>query len=130
MAEAAAAKKTHTTPDAERELTDGFNLIIDALKLIIRLVNIGDARSLACHPASTTHRQMNEAALAKAGVDLPVEIDLELEKYLNDRGETKVQFMPEQVIADPFGNQVRFNSKSMPAGVKTEAPASRSQQGQ
>ena len=30
----------------------------DALKLITRLVNIGDAKSLACHPASTTHRQM------------------------------------------------------------------------
>ena len=32
---------------------------IDALKLIVRLVNIGDAKSLACHPASTTHRQLN-----------------------------------------------------------------------
>jgi O-acetylhomoserine (thiol)-lyase len=31
-------------------------------------VNIGDAKSLACHPASTTHRQLNEAELAKAGV--------------------------------------------------------------
>ena len=31
----------------------------DALKLIKRLVNIGDAKSLACHPASTTHRQMS-----------------------------------------------------------------------
>ena len=33
---------------------------IDALQLIVRLVNIGDAKSLACHPASTTHRQLNE----------------------------------------------------------------------
>jgi O-acetylhomoserine (thiol)-lyase len=41
---------------------------IDALKLIIRLVNIGDARSLACHPASTTHRQLTDEGLAKAGV--------------------------------------------------------------
>ncbi len=41
---------------------------IDALKLILRLVNIGDAKSLACHPASTTHRQLNEQELAKAGV--------------------------------------------------------------
>ncbi len=40
----------------------------DALKLILRLVNIGDARSLACHPASTTHRQLNEEELQKAGV--------------------------------------------------------------
>jgi O-acetylhomoserine (thiol)-lyase len=41
---------------------------IDALKMILRLVNIGDAKSLACHPASTTHRQLNEEELAKAGV--------------------------------------------------------------
>ena len=41
---------------------------IDALKLVVRLVNIGDAKSLATHPASTTHRQLSEAELAKAGV--------------------------------------------------------------
>lgn len=41
---------------------------IDALKMILRLVNIGDAKSLACHPASTTHRQLNEDELAAAGV--------------------------------------------------------------
>jgi O-acetylhomoserine (thiol)-lyase len=40
----------------------------DALKLILRLVNIGDTRTLACHPASTTHRQLNEEELQKAGV--------------------------------------------------------------
>jgi O-acetylhomoserine (thiol)-lyase len=41
---------------------------IDALQLIYRLVNIGDAKSLACHPASTTHRQLSAEELAKAGV--------------------------------------------------------------
>lgn len=41
---------------------------IDALKLVVRLVNIGDAKSLACHPASTTHRQLNDEELEKAGV--------------------------------------------------------------
>ncbi|MFB4203517.1 bifunctional O-acetylhomoserine aminocarboxypropyltransferase/cysteine synthase [Arhodomonas sp. KWT2] len=41
---------------------------IDALQLIVRLVNIGDARSLACHPATTTHRQLNDEELASAGV--------------------------------------------------------------
>jgi O-acetylhomoserine (thiol)-lyase len=41
---------------------------LDALKLVIRLVNIGDARSLATHPASTTHRQLSPAELEKAGV--------------------------------------------------------------
>ncbi len=41
---------------------------IDALQMILRLVNIGDAKSLACHPASTTHRQLNETELKAAGV--------------------------------------------------------------
>ena len=40
----------------------------DALQLILRLVNIGDAKTLATHPASTTHRQLSPAELEKAGV--------------------------------------------------------------
>ncbi|HSC79315.1 MAG TPA: PLP-dependent transferase, partial [Chitinolyticbacter sp.] len=40
----------------------------DALQLVTRLVNIGDAKSLACHPASTTHRQLSPDELKKAGV--------------------------------------------------------------
>lgn len=43
---------------------------IDALNLITRLVNIGDAKSLASHPATTTHRQLNEEELEKAGVSV------------------------------------------------------------
>lgn len=40
----------------------------DAFKLFTRLVNIGDAKSLACHPASTTHRQLSPEEMTKAGV--------------------------------------------------------------
>ena len=40
----------------------------DSLKLIKRLVNLGDAKSLACHPASTTHRQMSPEEQRQAGV--------------------------------------------------------------
>jgi len=43
---------------------------LDALQLFTRLVNLGDAKSLATHPASTTHRQLDEAELEKAGVTL------------------------------------------------------------
>jgi O-acetylhomoserine (thiol)-lyase len=49
----------------------GFNAaarFYDSLKLIKRLVNLGDAKSLACHPASTTHRQMSFDEQRKAGV--------------------------------------------------------------
>jgi O-acetylhomoserine (thiol)-lyase len=49
----------------------------DALKLITRLVNIGDAKSLACHPASTTHRQMSAEQQRLAGV-LPETIRLSI----------------------------------------------------
>ena len=43
---------------------------IDALEMIKRLVNIGDAKSLACHPATTTHRQLNEDEMGRAGVSV------------------------------------------------------------
>jgi O-acetylhomoserine (thiol)-lyase len=46
----------------------GGERFLDALKLVVRLVNIGDVRSLATHPASTTHRQLSPAELASAGV--------------------------------------------------------------
>jgi O-acetylhomoserine (thiol)-lyase len=47
---------------------DAATRFYDALKLFSRLVNLGDAKSLACHPASTTHRQMPEDVQRKAGV--------------------------------------------------------------
>lgn len=46
----------------------GGTRFIDALQLFTRLVNIGDAKSLACHPATTTHRQLNAEELKAAGV--------------------------------------------------------------
>ncbi|NBD19928.1 aminotransferase class I/II-fold pyridoxal phosphate-dependent enzyme [Aquabacterium fontiphilum] len=47
---------------------EGGARFLDALQLFTRLVNIGDVRSLATHPASTTHRQLSADELAKAGV--------------------------------------------------------------
>jgi O-acetylhomoserine (thiol)-lyase len=47
---------------------EGGTRFYDALGLIKRLVNLGDAKSLACHPASTTHRQMTGEEQRKAGV--------------------------------------------------------------
>jgi O-acetylhomoserine (thiol)-lyase len=47
---------------------EGGTQFIDALQMILRLVNIGDAKSLACHPATTTHRQLGPDELATAGV--------------------------------------------------------------
>ena len=47
---------------------EGGTRFQDALQLFTRLVNIGDAKSLACHPASTTHRQLSATELEAAGV--------------------------------------------------------------
>ena len=47
---------------------DAGTRFYDALKLFKRLVNLGDAKSLACHPASTTHRQMSAEEQRQAGV--------------------------------------------------------------
>jgi O-acetylhomoserine (thiol)-lyase len=47
---------------------EGGKKFYDALTLIKRLVNLGDAKSLACHPASTTHRQMSPDEQRNAGV--------------------------------------------------------------
>jgi len=47
---------------------EGGTRFYNALRLVKRLVNLGDAKSLACHPASTTHRQMPAAEQHKAGV--------------------------------------------------------------
>jgi O-acetylhomoserine (thiol)-lyase len=47
---------------------EGGTQFIDALQMILRLVNIGDAKSLACHPATTTHRQLDDDELKAAGV--------------------------------------------------------------
>ncbi|WP_283709230.1 O-acetylhomoserine aminocarboxypropyltransferase/cysteine synthase family protein [Pseudoalteromonas prydzensis] len=70
-----AMSKTTTSGKASGILSFGIaggleagTRFIDALKMILRLVNIGDAKSLACHPASTTHRQLNDEELANAGV--------------------------------------------------------------
>jgi O-acetylhomoserine (thiol)-lyase len=47
---------------------EGAARFYDALSLVKRLVNLGDAKSLACHPASTTHRQMSAEEQRAAGV--------------------------------------------------------------
>jgi len=47
---------------------DAGRKCFNALRLFKRMVNLGDAKSLACHPASTTHRQLTPEEQAKAGV--------------------------------------------------------------
>ena len=58
----------HAGTAAARAAAEAGAKVLDAFKLFTRLVNIGDARSLATHSASTTHRQLNAEELKKAGV--------------------------------------------------------------
>ena len=94
---------------------EGGTAFYDRLKLIKRLVNIGDAKSLACHPASTTHRQMPIEAQAQAGV-LPEMIRLsvgvehiddileDLDQALGARHPTHVeQIAPEPLLGATGG---------------------------
>ena len=59
---------TFGVKSAEGQGREAGARFLDALQVFTRLVNIGDAKSLATHPASTTHRQLSPEELAKAGV--------------------------------------------------------------
>lgn len=71
----------------------GFHNPTEAMRVL------GDA-SMHAGKAETYLRQ----ALTKAGVDVPIKIDLELPKYLNNRGAKKLMFKPKQELKDPFGS--------------------------
>ena len=74
---------------------------IDSLKLVSHLANVGDAKSLAIHPASTTHEQLNEAEQKAAGVEPnQVRISVGIE-YIED---IKADF--EQAFAAVFANEL------------------------
>ena len=47
---------------------DAGRVFIDRLRLVSHLANVGDAKTLVIHPASTTHQQLDAAALVAAGV--------------------------------------------------------------
>ena len=47
---------------------EGGKMFVNSLAMLYHVANIGDSRSLAIHPASTTHSQLNEAELSAAGV--------------------------------------------------------------
>jgi nitrite reductase (cytochrome c-552) len=86
-----------------------------------RTIFIGAENSVGFHNPPEAARVLSDAvafagkaegllrqALAQAGVTVPVKVDLELAKYIEARGKTKVPFRPEQEVKDPFGIQERF----------------------
>jgi nitrite reductase (cytochrome c-552) len=88
------------------------------LEALYRVIFIGAENSVGFHNPSEAGRICGDAvsmaakseallrqALVKAGVEVPADIDLEMAKYLNDRGNKKLKFRPEFEFTDPYDNQ-------------------------
>lgn len=88
------------------------------LEAIYRVIFIGAENSIGFHNPTEAERILGDAIayaskaesvlrtmFAKSGIQVPVSIDLELKKYLNNRGEKRLNFKPEQEFKDPFGIQ-------------------------
>ncbi len=93
------------------------------LEAFYRTIFIGAENSVGFHNPSEAARVLGDAVafagraegllrqgLAEVGMKVPVQVDLELPKYLNDRGKTRQQFKPEQEVKDPFGIQQRVSA--------------------
>ncbi|WP_022855640.1 ammonia-forming cytochrome c nitrite reductase subunit c552 [Thermodesulfobacterium thermophilum] len=91
------------------------------LEAIYRVIFVGAENSVGFHNPTEAMRILTDAlgfaskseailrtVLAKAGVEVPAKIDLEISKYINNRGEKKLNFRPEQEFKDPFGIQQLF----------------------
>ncbi|MBI4656042.1 MAG: ammonia-forming cytochrome c nitrite reductase subunit c552 [Elusimicrobia bacterium] len=91
------------------------------LEAFYRTTFVGAENSMGFHNPQEAMRILGDAvafanrseillrhALAKAAIDVPEKIDLELKKYLNDRGEKKLKFNPKFEIKDPFKTHERF----------------------
>jgi nitrite reductase (cytochrome c-552) len=91
------------------------------LEAFFRTLYIGGENSLGFHNPSETMRILGDSAayagkseallrqaLSKAGIEVPMVVDLELNKYLDGRGEKKLNFQKEVEFKDPYGNQDRF----------------------
>ena len=122
-AEAVAAKLFEMTHKAQAEgKTVDDKLYARAkdlyLEALYRVIFIGAENSIGFHNPSEAGRICGDAvafagkcetllrqALTKAGVDVPADINLEISKYINDRGKKKLKFRPEFEFKDPFGNQ-------------------------
>jgi len=116
-------EKVHTTQAAGKAIdTALYDKAKDYyMEAFLRLNFIGAENSVGFHNPAEALRVLGDSlafagkseallrqALTKAGVDLPVKIDLEMNKYIEGRGEKKLKFNPSVEIKDPFGVQERF----------------------
>jgi O-acetylhomoserine (thiol)-lyase len=78
---------------------------IESLNVFSHLANVGDAKSLVIHPASTTHQQMDEAALKAAGIGEDL---VRLSIGLEDAGD----------LIDDLGQALRASQKALPVAAE------------
>jgi nitrite reductase (cytochrome c-552) len=116
-------EKVHTTQAAGKTIdTPLYDKAKDYyMEAFLRLNFIGAENSVGFHNPAEALRVLGDSlafagkseallrqALAKAGVDVPIKVDLEMNKYIEGRGEKKLKFNPSVEIKDPFGVQERF----------------------
>ncbi len=122
-AEAVAAKMFEAVHKAQKEGKTIDQALYDKakdlyLEALYRVIFIGAENSVGFHNPSEAGRICGDAVamankaesllrqiMTKAGIDVPVNINLEMAKYLNDRGVKKLKFRPELEFKDPFGTQ-------------------------
>lgn len=125
-ATATVAKLLETTHKAQAEGKVVDQVLYDKAKdfyheAFYRVIYIGAENSLGFHNPTEATRVMGDAtafagkaegllrqALTKAGVEVPVDVDLELTKYLDERGKKKLRFQKDVEFKDPFGVQDKF----------------------
>lgn len=116
-------EKVHKAQEAGKTLDQALydrakDLYLEAL---YRVIFVGAENSVGFHNPSEAGRILGDAvamaqkseslvrqALAKADVDVPADIGLEIAKYANDRGSKKLNFRPELEFTDPFGTQEKL----------------------
>jgi nitrite reductase (cytochrome c-552) len=116
-------EKVHTTQAAGKTIdTPLYDKAKDYyMEAFLRLNFIGAENSVGFHNPAEALRVLGDSlafagkseallrqALAKAGIDVPMKVDLEMNKYIEGRGEKKLKFNPAMEIKDPFGVQERF----------------------
>ena len=95
--------RRRSSPSASSAASNAPRRSMTSLKLIKRLVNIGDARTLCCHPASTTHRQMKPQEQLNAGVrpeTIRLSIGIEhVEDIIDDLNQALAVACPQTTLA-------------------------------
>ena len=111
-------EKANSAQEAGKNIDKAKDYYMEAF---LRLNFVGAENSVGFHNPAEALRVLGDSlafagkaeallrqALAKTGVDVPIKVDLELQKYLENRGEKKLKFNPSVEIKDPFGVQDMF----------------------